>query len=186
MTFCLQVVLELSATSNVNHADSTRGDTALMLACNNGHLNSVKALLTHSSLNIDQKNDDGATATDIAYATGAFDIAQELERSSRRSSRARRASATRGASCARSSCRVAAPCQIEEAPSALSLSAEAHARFSRIRGHRMGIAQCLDRAVHTVRNTVLCSLPVFWALRLASAIASMPWPVRRSGHATAI
>jgi hypothetical protein len=80
MTFCLQVVLELSATSNVNHADSTRGDTALMLACNNGHLNSVKALLTHSSLNIDQKNDDGATATDIAYATGAFDIAQELER----------------------------------------------------------------------------------------------------------
>lgn len=85
------VVLLIERGANINQVNVFSGYTALMYACKAGHLKNVQALLTNNrnhvtsshlyqKLDLYIKNDDGATALEIAKSEGNILIVEALER----------------------------------------------------------------------------------------------------------
>ena len=59
-------------------AKDNGGETPLMLASNNGHLDIVTYLVKECGANVEAKNNDGFTASAIAEALGKSDVEQYL------------------------------------------------------------------------------------------------------------
>ena len=54
------------------------GDTALMLACYNGHTDIMKELLRHPNIDVNKEDEKGLTALWYACIGGHIDIVKEL------------------------------------------------------------------------------------------------------------
>lgn len=62
----LEIIKNLAPTVNINAQDDMLEDTALHLACNRGHINIIKFLLTMPELDINNQNEHGQTALLLA------------------------------------------------------------------------------------------------------------------------
>ena len=66
----VRAAIDVNAQSDKGWRETDNGDTALILACRNGHASSVKLLLAHADIDVNVRDNDGKTALDYAIAEG--------------------------------------------------------------------------------------------------------------------
>ncbi len=68
---------DVNITDEIIFGDEGKGNTALMMAASNGHIDITKLLLK-AKADVNKQNDDGVTALMMASSEGYLDIVQEL------------------------------------------------------------------------------------------------------------
>ena len=74
----VQLLLDNSGTIELNTRNNV-GETALMLACHDGHKDIVQLFMDHSGIDLNMRDNTGRTALMIASQRGHQDIVQMLE-----------------------------------------------------------------------------------------------------------